>query len=187
MALATNLKKQGFDTINTAILEKAMKEIYEGHTPQIGIDSSNKFLSSALESRQKKKNELTKNAGEKFLQENKKKEGVITLPSGLQYQVLKKGDGAVPTADDKVTTHYTGTLIDGTVFDSSVERGQPATVQVKAVIPGWIEALQLMPVGSKWRLFIPYNLAYGETAAGPKIPAYSTLIFDVELLSIEKK
>ena len=123
-------------------------------------------------------------AGAKFLAENAKKEGVTTLDSGLQYEVLAEGNGPSPKATDQVTTHYHGQLIDGTVFDSSVERGQPATFPVNGVIKGWVEALQLMNVGSKWRLFVPHNLAYGDQAAGPTIKPFSTLIFDVELLSI---
>jgi len=118
------------------------------------------------------------------MEQNKTKEGVITLSSGMQYIVLTEGTGATPVATDKVTTHYHGTTIDGNVFDSSVDRGQPASFPVSGVIPGWVEALQLMKVGAKWRLFIPPNLAYGERGAGPKIGPYSTLIFEVELISI---
>lgn len=124
-------------------------------------------------------------AGDAFMAENAKKEGVITLPSGLQYEVLRAGTGATPTDADRVTVHYHGTLIDGTVFDSSVDRGEPATFGVTQVIAGWTEALKLMPVGSKWRLYIPYDLAYGSTDRGT-IKPFSNLIFDVELLGIEK-
>ncbi|MFM9053078.1 MAG: FKBP-type peptidyl-prolyl cis-trans isomerase, partial [Bacteroidota bacterium] len=123
----------------------------------------------------------------KFLENNKKKNGVTTTASGLQYEVIKQGTGPKPTAEDTVRTHYHGTLIDGTVFDSSVERGEPAEFPVGAVIKGWTEALQLMPVGSKYRLYIPSDLAYGERSAGPKIGPGSTLIFDVELLEIVSK
>jgi FKBP-type peptidyl-prolyl cis-trans isomerase FklB len=125
-------------------------------------------------------------AGQKFLAENAKKEGVVTLPSGLQYMVLQEGTGEKPTINDKVTTHYHGTLIDGSIFDSSVERGSPATFPVGGVIQGWVEGLQLMKKGAKYRFFIPHNLAYGMRAMGPKLPAGSTLIFDVELLEITK-
>ena len=135
---------------------------------------------------QKEKMEINKKAGEEFLHINKGRAGVVELPSGLQYQVLKHGNGAKPSATDKVIGHYHGTLINGTVFDSSVQRGQPAVFGVNQVIPGWVEALQLMPVGSKWRLFIPSNLAYGEHGAGEMIEPNSTLIFDVELLDIVK-
>ncbi|MBZ0112214.1 MAG: FKBP-type peptidyl-prolyl cis-trans isomerase [Thermoanaerobaculia bacterium] len=123
-------------------------------------------------------------AGVAFLAENGKREGVVTTESGLQYEIVEAGDGAMPTATDSVTVHYTGTLIDGTKFDSSVDRGAPATFGVGQVIPGWTEALKLMPVGSKWKLYIPSSLAYGDRAGGP-IPPGSTLIFDVELLEIK--
>jgi FKBP-type peptidyl-prolyl cis-trans isomerase FklB len=123
--------------------------------------------------------------GEAFLAENKKKEGVIVLPDGLQYKVLKEGNGKKPKADETVTVNYRGSLIDGTEFDSSIKRGEPSTFRVNGVIKGWTEALQLMPVGSKWQLFIPPELAYGERGAGEVIPPNSTLIFEVELLSIK--
>ncbi len=123
--------------------------------------------------------------GREFLEENKKKEGVVALPSGLQYEILKEGTGPKPKATDKVKCHYHGTLINGKVFDSSVERGQPAVFGVNQVIKGWVEALQLMPVGSKWRLYIPSELAYGSQGAGSSIEPNSALIFDVELLGIE--
>ncbi len=124
-------------------------------------------------------------AGDAYMAENAKREGVVTLPSGLQYEILRAGNGAVPTDTDQVKVHYHGTLINGTVFDSSVDRGEPATFGVTQVIPGWTEALKLMPVGSKWRLYVPYNLAYGSTDRGT-IKPFSNLIFDVELLGIEK-
>lgn len=123
-------------------------------------------------------------AGEDFLKANKEKPGVTELPSGLQYEVIKQGDGPKPTAFNSVTCHYHGSLIDGTVFDSSVERGKPATFPLSQVIAGWTEGLQLMPVGSKWRFFIPPHLGYGARQAGPKIGPNSTLIFEVELLGI---
>ena len=129
--------------------------------------------------------EKNRKAGEAFLAENKKKEGVKTLPSGLQYKVIKEGTGKVPKATDTVTTNYRGTLIDGTEFDSSYKRGQPATFPVNGVIKGWTEALQLMKTGSKWQLFIPSDLAYGDKGAGPQIGPNSVLIFEVELLSVQ--
>ena len=125
-------------------------------------------------------------AGKEFLEKNGKRDGVTTLPSGLQYEIMKKGDGAKPTTSDQVSVHYHGTLTDGSVFDSSVERGEPAEFGVTQVIKGWTEALQLMPVGSKWKLFIPANLAYGDSSPSPKIPGGSTLVFEVELLEIKK-
>lgn len=126
-------------------------------------------------------------AGQKFLEENKTKEGVVTLPSGLQYKIITAGNGDKPKATDKVSVNYEGTLIDGTVFDSSIKRGKPASFQVNQVIKGWTEALQLMPVGSKWELYIPYDLAYGDRETGREIKPYSMLIFSVELLGIENK
>lgn len=140
-----------------------------------------------LEEKAMQESESYKQENETFLVENGKKEGVVTLPSGLQYQILTEGNGEKPTASDKVKVHYHGTLIDGTTFDSSVDRGQPASFGVGQVIPGWTEALQLMPVGSKWKLFIPQNLAYGPQQAGPSIKPFSTLIFEVELLDIENQ
>lgn len=124
-------------------------------------------------------------SGRAFLEENKKKENVVTLDSGLQYEILTKGTGAIPKATDSVKCHYHGTLLDGTVFDSSVQRGQPAVFGVNQVIKGWVEALQLMPVGSKWKLYIPSELAYGEQGAGGSIEPNTALIFEVELLGIE--
>lgn len=135
---------------------------------------------------QKEVSEKNIKEGEAFLAENKKKKGVITTDSGLQYMVIKEGDGRKPKETDRVKVHYRGTLIDGTEFDSSHKRGQPATFQVKGVIPGWTEALQLMKEGSKYRIFVPSKLAYGERGAGPQIGPNSTLIFEVELLSIEE-
>ena len=125
-----------------------------------------------------------KEAGEAFLVENKGKEGVVTLPSGLQYKVLNEGSGKQPKATDRVQCHYEGTLIDGTVFDSSIRRGEPAVFGVSQVIPGWVEALQLMSEGAKWRLYIPQEMAYGAHGAGEQIPPYSALIFDVELIKV---
>lgn len=135
---------------------------------------------------QQERAEKTKKEGESFLAANKKKDGVITLASGLQYKIIKTGSGKTPKAIDSVTVNYRGTLIDGTEFDSSIKRGQPATFQVNGVIPGWTEALQLMREGSKWQLFIPSNLAYGERGAGGTIGPNAVLIFEVELISINK-
>ena len=144
-------------------------------------------IQAYLGDKAKQKGDANIAKGKAFLAENKKKPGVVELPDGLQYQVVTEGTGPMPTANDTVSVHYHGTLIDGTVFDSSIERGQPAEFPVGAVIKGWTEALQLMKVGSKYKLFIPSDLAYGDRAAGPKIEANSTLIFDVELLSIKGK
>lgn len=156
------------------------------------IANSSELIQQKINASQEKEQEAKKKEsaeviakGDKFMAENALKAGVIVLPDGLQYKIIKQGTGAIPTAEDQVKVHYHGTLIDGTVFDSSVDRGEPITFGVTQVIPGWTEALQMMPVGSKWMLYIPYALAYGDRDGGP-IPAYSNLIFEVELLGIEK-
>ncbi|GLS27558.1 FKBP-type peptidyl-prolyl cis-trans isomerase [Marinibactrum halimedae] len=148
------------------------------------INAAFKEIQEHLQSKKDEEAERLGAEGKAFLVENAKKDGVVVLDSGLQYQVLVEGDGEKPTNTSTVRTHYHGTLIDGTIFDSSVDRGQPAEFPVNGVIAGWTEALQLMGVGSKWRLFVPYNLAYGERGAGGAIGPYATLIFDVELLDI---
>lgn len=184
MNIGQNLKSQGFDTLNYEAFLMAIKTAYEGGEFKMDPNAANQMINSYFEEKKVQMLAANKKAGEDFLAENGKKEGIKTLPSGLQYEVLVEGNGPKPTANDRVTTHYHGTLIDGTVFDSSVERGQPATFPVNGVIKGWTEALQLMPVGSKWRLFIPSDLAYGDRGAGAQIQPNSTLIFEVELLSI---
>lgn len=141
-------------------------------------------INTRMQAKEAEKHKTLAGAGEAFLAENAKKAGITVTASGLQYEVLAQGSGAIPTATSKVKTHYHGTLIDGTVFDSSVKRGQPIDFPVNSVIAGWTEALQLMPVGSKWRLYVPHNLAYGERGAGASIAPFSTLIFDVELIDI---
>ncbi|AQT60304.1 FKBP-type peptidyl-prolyl cis-trans isomerase [Cellvibrio sp. PSBB023] len=141
-------------------------------------------INTRMQAQAAEKHKVLASAGEAFLAENAKKAGITVTASGLQYEVITQGSGAVPTATSKVKTHYHGTLIDGTVFDSSVNRGQPIDFPVNGVIAGWTEALQLMPVGSKWRLYVPHNLAYGERGAGASIAPFSTLIFDVELIDI---
>jgi len=183
--IGNTLKTQGLDSLNLNVLRHAIEDALKD-TTLVAKEIANMSISNYLQQIKAEKMQKNKEAGEKFLAENKTKPGVVALPSGLQYQILKEGNGPKPTAADKVKTHYHGTLIDGTVFDSSVERGQPISFPVGGVIKGWTEALQLMPVGSKWRLFIPADLAYGERQAGPKIGPNSALIFDVELLDIEK-
>jgi FKBP-type peptidyl-prolyl cis-trans isomerase FklB len=162
----------------TTLTEAEMKET---------LNNFRKDLQAKMEVKQKSAGDKNVKEGEAFLAANAKKEGVKTTASGLQYKVIKSGTGASPKKEDSVKVHYHGTLVDGTVFDSSVERGEPVTFGVGEVIPGWTEALQLMKEGDKWQLYIPSKLAYGERAAGPKIGPNSTLIFDVELLSIVKK
>ena len=184
--VAQNLKQQGLDAVDATSFANGFEAALKGDSLKIDVNTANETVQQYMQAQQSKKFEKNISEGKKFLEENAKRPGVTTLPSGLQYEVLKAGTGPKPTADDQVTVHYTGTLLDGTVFDSSVERGEPATFGVTQVIPGWVEALQLMPVGSKWKLYIPYDLAYGERAAGPTIGPYSTLIFEVELLEINK-
>lgn len=187
--VAENLGKniaQQFEEVNLDLLKAGLNA---------GIDTNNKSEISGAVAEQiieeffKSKQELTakkaQGEGAAFLAENAKREGVISLESGLQYEILTEGNGQIPTINDKITAHYHGTLIDGTVFDSSVDRGEPASFPVNGVIAGWTEALQIMPVGSKWKLYVPSDLAYGERGAGQIIGPYSTLIFEVELLSID--
>ncbi len=184
LSIGNNFKSAGINKLDMDAFREAVDSVMNGTEPTMSYDEAKEILNEYFTKLQTEKFEINKKAGEEFLAINKNKPGVVTLPSGLQYQILKKGEGKIPTATDQVTCHYHGTLIDGTVFDSSVERGQPATFGVNQVIPGWVEALQLMPVGSKWKLFIPYNLAYGERGAGEAIEPYSALIFEVEILDI---
>ena len=184
MSIAGNLIKSGVNTINPELFFEGVKDTFDGELPKILPDEANHILENFIAKANQGQNNNNLEAGLTFLSENSTKEGVIELPSGLQYKVLNEGEGELPTLTDQVKCHYHGTLIDGTVFDSSVERGQPAVFPVKGVIQGWIEALQLMSTGSKWRLFIPSELGYGEQGAGGAIGPNSTLIFDVELLEI---
>ena len=192
MNIGNNLKKQAID-VNPDALVYGIKDALSGDKALMTEQEVNETLTAFQKEmtakqaeRLKELGEKNKKEGEAFLAENKKKEGVITLPSGLQYKVIKEGTGETPKLTDTVTTNYRGTLIDGTEFDSSYRREQPATFPVKGVIAGWTEALQLMKVGSKWQLFTPSNLAYGERGAGRDIGPNATLIFDVELLSIKE-
>jgi FKBP-type peptidyl-prolyl cis-trans isomerase FklB len=182
--IATSLKNQGFEDLNLDVITTALSDVFNNKTLQINEEAGGQILNTYFQAMQVRKHSKNIEEGGAFLKANASKQDVITLPSGLQYKVLVEGTGAKPTASDKVTTHYHGTLINGTVFDSSVERGQPATFPVNGVIAGWIEALQLMPTGSKWQLYVPSNLAYGERGASELIGPNTTLIFDVELLSI---
>jgi len=186
VSFSNSLASQGISNINTDVLTKTINAALKGEKTTFSTEEANKFIGEYFQKLTEEKGAVVKIEGEKFLEENKKKTGVTTTESGLQYAVIKMGDGPKPTATDKVKTHYHGTLTNGTVFDSSVDRGEPVEFPVNGVIKGWTEALQLMPVGSKWKLFIPYSLAYGERAAGPQIPAYSALVFEVELLEIVK-
>ena len=186
LSIGNNFENSGIKDLQVEDFVKGLTDVLSGNQPAITYDEAKEVINNYFMKLQKERLEINKKAGEEFLNINRHKAGVVELPSGLQYEVLKNGTGAKPTANDKVKCHYHGTLINGTVFDSSVQRGEPAVLGVSQVIPGWVEALQLMPVGSKWRLFIPSNLAYGENGAGNLIEPNSTLIFDVELLDIVK-
>ncbi|MGE0638091.1 MAG: FKBP-type peptidyl-prolyl cis-trans isomerase [Bacteroidia bacterium] len=153
---------------------------------KMNADEAINFLQEYFMALKNKELDAVKMKGSTFLAENGKREGVVTTASGLQYEIIKTGNGPKPTAESVVETHYHGTFLDGKVFDSSVERGKPVEFPINRVIPGWTEALQLMPVGSKWKLWVPYQLAYGETGQQPNIPPYTTLVFEVELLGIKK-
>lgn len=187
LQVGQQLTESGLQGLEPAALLAGLTDALEGNTPSVPVETLHNALRTMHERaeavRQERQAALAE-AGKVFLAENVKKEGVQVTESGLQYKVLKARDGAIPARTDHVRVHYTGRLIDGTVFDSSVQRGQPAEFPVNGVIAGWIEALTLMPVGSKWELYIPYQLAYGERGAGAAIPPFATLVFEVELLEI---
>ncbi len=194
LSMGNNFRASGIQTINVQDFADGVAAVFYGSQPQMTYDEAKaeiqKFFTE-LEAKQReeaaKMGEINAKAGEEFLTENGKRAEVKTTASGLQYEVIKEGDGPQPNADDQVVVHYTGKLIDGTVFDSSVDRGEPATFGVTQVIPGWVEALQLMKAGSTWRLFIPSALAYGPQGAGNIIGPNATLIFDVSLIEVVKK
>lgn len=192
LSMGNNFRASGIDTINVQDFADGVAAVFYGSQPKMTYDEAKEVIREYFGEMEKKQQaeaaklgEANKAAGEAFLAENGKRAEVKTTPSGLQYEVLAQGEGPRPTANDQVEVHYTGKLIDGTVFDSSVDRGIPATFGVTQVIPGWVEALQLMNAGSKWRLYIPSNLAYGPNGApGSPIGPNSTLVFDVELLKV---
>lgn len=194
LSMGNNFRASGIEKINVQDFADGVAAVFYGAQPKMSYDDAKaeiqKFFTE-LEAKQQKAAaamaDVNEKAGSEFLEKNGKRAEVMTTASGLQYEILKEGDGAKPTAADQVVVHYTGKLIDGTVFDSSEERGVPATFGVTQVIPGWVEALQLMPVGSTWRLFIPSALAYGPQGAGGVIGPNQTLIFDVSLLEIAGK
>ena len=183
-SIASNLLSSGVNTINTEAFVDAIKTVYAGQMPEIKPEEANQILQDYFNKLQNERGKAAKEAGEQFLKDNKSKEGVVTLESGLQYKVISTGNGAIPKSSDTVKCHYEGRLINGAVFDSSIRRGEPAEFPVNGVIAGWVEALQLMPVGSKWQLYIPSDLAYGPHGAGQAIGPNETLIFDIELLDI---
>jgi len=185
--MGDQLASDPFEGVNPeAVAAGLMDALKSVPSPYSDQDFAKAFqeVNEQMQAKKAEEAQVFAKAGEEFLAANAEKEGVVVLESGLQYEIINAGDGDKPSAESTVSTHYHGTLIDGTVFDSSVERGQPAEFPVNRVIAGWTEALQLMPKGSKWRLYIPHNLAYGSQGSGGKIAPYSALIFDVELLDI---
>ena len=194
MSMGHNFKGTGIKTLNSADFAAGVASVYDGVKPEMTFDEAKRIvneyfakLEAEMQAEAAKQGEVNRKNGEAFLTENAKREGIKVTESGLQYEVLESGKGDSPKASDNVEVHYTGKLIDGTVFDSSVERGVPASFGVTQVIPGWVEALQLMHEGDKWRLYIPSDLAYGPNGAGGVIGPNMTLIFDVELLRVIKK
>lgn len=194
MSMGHNFKGTGIKTLNSADFAAGVASVYDGVKPEMTFDEAKRIvneyfakLEAEMQAEAAKQGEVNRKNGEAFLTENAKREGIKVTESGLQYEVLESGKGDSPKASDNVEVHYTGKLIDGTVFDSSVARGVPASFGVTQVIPGWVEALQLMHEGDKWRLYIPSDLAYGPNGAGGVIGPNMTLIFDVELLRVIKK
>lgn len=185
LSIANFYKEQGINNINNSLVMQALNDA-KISKPKLNEEQTNQVIIGFMQVKKGEKAAVAKLEGEKFCAENKKKPGVVELPSGLQYQVVKEGTGPKPTITDKVRVHYHGTVIDGQVFDSSIDRGQPIEFNVNGVIPGWTEALLLMPVGSKWKVVIPSDLAYGDNQSGPYIKPGSTLLFDIELLDIVK-
>ncbi len=184
MNIAASLMNDGLDNVVIKDLALGLEDLLKNSDTRVSAEEAQQILQSGIQEAQSKKFGAVKEEGAAYLAENAKKDGVTVLESGLQYEVITAGTGNKPAATDNVTVHYKGTLIDGTVFDSSIERGQPATFPVNGVIPGWVEGLQLMTEGSKWKLHIPFNLAYGEQGAGGSIPPFATLVFEVELIKI---
>ena len=187
LLMGSQLKGMGVKELDSDDFKDGVTAAFNGEEPKISIEEAQKLINEYLSDLQKKAEKLAREAGEKFLAENRSKENVKETPSGLQYVVEKEGEGAQPAAEDEVTVHYTGRLLDGTVFDSSVNRGEPATFPLNRVIPGWTEGVQLMKEGAKYRFFIPSDLAYGAQGVPNAIPPHSTLIFDVELIKVVKK
>ena len=187
MAFGHQLRGMGVTNIDFKDFDEALHDAFDGKEAKLSPEEANKIIQEYLQELAAKKTAEMKEAGEKFLAENLKNENVKSTPSGLQYVVEKEGTGAQPTAEDEVTVHYTGKLLDGTVFDSSVSRGEPATFPLNRVIPGWTEGVQLMKEGAKYTFFIPSYLAYGPQGVPNAIPPHSTLIFDVELIKVNKK
>ena len=187
LSIGQNFRASGFDEINFEDFLSGVRDVYNQSEPAMSYDEAKTIINEYFQEVQKKAVAQNKEAGEEFLKINAHKAGVTTLPSGLQYEVIKMGDGPKPQLTDSVECHYHGTLIDGQVFDSSMDRGETATFPLEGVIKGWTEILQLMPVGSKWKVTIPSDLAYGDRGAGQMIQPGSTLIFIIELIAIVNK
>ena len=192
LGIGRQLSQMGAADLNIDDFAQAVKDMIDGKEPQVATAEAQQIVEDFFRRQEEKqraeaaeKYKGAKSEGEKYLSENAKKEGVVTLPSGLQYKVLKEGNGKSPKATDKVVCHYEGMLVDGTMFDSSIQRGEPATFPLNGVIAGWTEGLQLMKEGAKYRFFIPYQLGYGERGAGASIPPFATLVFDVELIEVK--
>ena len=186
MVIGHNLKGMGVKNLNATQFAQAVTDVLEGHATLLDDAEAQRTVSEFLQRQQAEAGKAVREEGERYLAENAQKEGVTVLPSGLQYVVLTEGTGAKPKATDRVKCHYEGRLTDGTVFDSSYRRGEPAVFPLNGVIAGWTEGVQLMGEGAKFRFFIPYQLAYGERGAGQSIPPYAALVFDVELLEVVK-
>lgn len=184
LVIGHNLKEMGVDNLNGADFAQAVADVLAGNSTAMTNAEAQQIVATYMQEKEAEKGKAAREAGEKFLAENAKKEGVVVLPSGLQYVVLTEGSGRKPSATDNVKCHYEGRLTDGTVFDSSYRRGEPAVFPLNGVIAGWTEGVQLMGEGAKFRFFIPYNLAYGERGAGGSIPPYAALVFDVELIEV---
>ena len=184
MGIGQNLLSMGVSDMNIEDFVKALKDVLTGAKTEMSHSEAQQVVNEHFRKLAEEAYAQNKASGEAFLAANAKKEGVTVLPSGLKYEVIAVGNGKKPSATDRVQCHYEGTLIDGTVFDSSIKRGEPAVFGVNQVIKGWVEALQLMQEGAKWRLYIPYDMAYGEHGAGEMIPPYSALVFDVELIKV---
>lgn len=184
LSMGHNFRQTGIEVLNVEDFAAGIRAVYAGEKPAMSYEEAKNVVNDFFAELQQKQHRLNRELGQKFLEENSKDPDVKVTSSGLQYKIVKQGDGPKPRADQKVTVHYAGRLIDGTVFDSSIERGEPAVFAVNQVIPGWVEALQMMPEGSQWQLYIPSELAYGKHGAGQIIGPDATLIFDVQLIKV---
>ena len=184
LGIGQNLSSMGIQGLAVDDFAQAIRDVLEGNQTAISHNEACEIVNKYFEELEAKMSAVAIEQGKAFLEENKKRPGIVTLPSGLQYEVINEGTGKKPKATDQVRCHYEGTLVDGTLFDSSIQRGEPAVFGVNQVIPGWVEALQLMSEGAKWKLYIPSDLGYGARGAGEMIPPHSTLVFEVELLEV---